>query len=351
MKKWLLIISLVCVVWGYDEIKISPEQLEKLGISVIKIDNDAPTRGIPFNAYIDFNDKSSTTQSSSFEAIVVALYKREGERVKEGEIIDEISSLDLSNLYFELQNTQNKLKVAKDITKKDKELYEKGVISKREYQTSYLASNEMELKVKQIESTFSLFGIDPLNPKGKYGFRVIAKDSGILSVAPKKTGERIPAFTPYIRISRDDDLLARIKLPVSASEYIKKGSAVYSEQGKKIGEIQSISVVLDRASNTILATALLTTGDFKVGEMTDVYIDGVKPKHSIAIPSEAIIKNGKDYLIFLKTKDGFLPKSVKVIEERDKQFLISDEGLKVGDEIASGALIALKGIVNKIGDE
>lgn len=351
MKKWLLMIVFASLVWGYDEIKISNTQLEKLGIKVIQIDNTTPSKGIPFNAYIDFNDKSSTTQSSSFEAIVVALYKREGERVKEGEVIDEISSIDLSNLYFELQNTQNKLKVAQDVTKKDKELYNKGVISKREYQSSYLISNEMKLKVKQIESTFSLFGIDPSNPKGKYGFRVVAKDSGILSVAPKKTGERIPAFTPYIRISRDDDLLARIKLPVSVSEYVKKGSIVYDEKGKKIGKIQSISVVLDRSSNTILATALLTAGDFRVGQMIDVYIDGVRPKNSIAIPSQAIIKNGKDYLVFLRTKDGFLPKPVRVIEERNQQFLISSEGLKIGDKIASGALIAFKGIINNIGGE
>ncbi|PAF53204.1 sodium:proton antiporter [Helicobacter sp. 13S00482-2] len=351
MKKWLLIMSFLMFVWGYDEIKISPTQLQELGIKVMSIDNKTLGKGMPFNAYIDFNDKSSITQSSSFEVIVVALYKREGERVKEGEVIDEISSIDLSNLYFELENTQNKLKVAKDVTKKDKELYEKGVISKREYQASYLASNEMQLKLNQIESTFSLFGIDTLNPKGKYGFRVIAKDSGILSVAPKKTGERILAFTPYIRISRDDDLLARIKLPVSVSEYVKKDSLVYDEQGNQIGKIQSVSVVLDRASNTILATALLTSGNFKVGEMIDVYINGVRPENSITIPSEAIIKNGRDYLIFLQTKEGFLPKPVKIIEERNKEFLISNEGIKTGDKIAFGALIALKGIINRIGDE
>ncbi|PAF43896.1 sodium:proton antiporter [Helicobacter sp. 11S03491-1] len=351
MKQWLFLMLFISIIWGYDEIKISNQQLDKLGIHIITVDNKTPSKGLPFNAYIDFNDKSSTTQSSSFDVIVTALYKREGESLKEGDVICEVSSIDLSNLYFELQNTQNKLKVAQDITKKDKELYQAGVISKREYQTSYLASQEMELKLKQIESTLSILGIDSHNPKGKYGFRVIAKDNGILSVAPIKTGEKIPAFTPYIRISRDSDLLARIKLPISISENVKKGAVVFDEYGKKIGVIQSVSVVLDKTSNTILATALLDKGDFRVGQMIDVYIDGIRPKDSIVIPSSTVIKNGKDYLVFLKTDEGFLPKAVKIIEERDNQFVINNKEIKIGDKIASGALIALKGIINNIGEE
>ncbi|PAF51957.1 biotin/lipoyl-binding protein [Helicobacter sp. 13S00477-4] len=351
MKGWLFFILFFSLSWGYEPIKISKQQLDELGIKVIKVDDSTLSKGLPFNAYIDFDNKSSTTQSSSFDAIVVALYKREGESVKEGDVIAELSSIDLSNLYFELQNTQNKLKVAQDITHKDKELYKAGVISKREYQTSYLASNEMELKVRQIESTLQIFGIDPKKPKGKYGFRVIAKESGILSVAPKNTGEKIPAFTPYIRISKDDDLLARIKLPVSISKYIKKGSEVFDENGKKIGTIQSVSVVLDRASNTILATALLTEGNFRVGEIIDVYIEGIKPKNSLVVPSNALIKNGKDYLAFVQTKDGFIPTPVNIIEERSNLFVISDKDIKIGDKIAAGSLIAFKGIINDVGGD
>ncbi|PAF47698.1 sodium:proton antiporter [Helicobacter sp. 12S02232-10] len=351
MKRWLFLVVLVPFLWGYDAIKISKEQLSDLGIKVITIDGNISGKGLPFNAYIDFDNKSSSTQSSSFDAIVTALYRREGENVKEGEVICEISSIDLNNLYFELQNTQNRLKVAKDVTQKDRDLYKAGVISKREYQVSYLASQEMELKVRQIESTFKIFGIDPKNPKGKYGFRVVARDSGILSVAPKNTGDKIPAFTTYIRISKNDDLLARIKLPISVSGFIKKGSAVFDENGKKIGVIQSISVVLDKASNTILATALIDQGNYRVGEMLDVYIEGIKPEGSIVIPSNALIKNGSDYLVFIRTKDGFMPTPVHIIEERNNLFVIDDKSVKIGDKVAAGALIALKGIINNIGDE
>lgn len=351
MKKKLLILLFTPILWAYSEFKISQDQLVRLGIQITTIDNKIPSKGLPFNAYIDFNDKSSMTQNTSFDVIVVALYKREGEQIKKGEKIGEVSSVELSNLYFDLQNTQNKFKVTQDIAKKDRELYKAGVISKREYQNSYLSAEEMELKLKQIESTFLLFGINPKNPKGKYGFVVVAGNDGILSVAPKQTGERIPAFSPYIRISRDNNLLARIKIPLNASSYIKKDLSVFDRNGRKIGAIQSVSVVLDKASNTILATAVLDHGNFKVGQTIDVYLGTLKSEDSLLISSKSLIKNGKDYLVFKKIKNGFIPVPVKIIEERSKQFVIIGDGLKLGDEIASGALIALKGIINNIGDE
>lgn len=92
--------------------------MQPMGLKVIKLDKEIFSKGLPFNAYIDFDSKSSVVQSLSFDASVVAVYKREGEQVKMGDAICEVSSIDLSNLYFELQNNQNKLKIAKDITKK-----------------------------------------------------------------------------------------------------------------------------------------------------------------------------------------------------------------------------------------
>ncbi|OBV29382.1 sodium:proton antiporter [Helicobacter sp. CLO-3] len=325
-------------------------QAQGLGIKDVPIQNPAITRGVPFNALIDFDDKDSTTQSSTFDVVVVAIYMREGEQIKKGNEICEISSNELNNLYFEIENTQNKYRVAEEIAQKDKELFEAGVISQREYQASYLASKELFLKLTQLKNVFKLFGIDPDKPRGVYGFRIIANDTGILSVAPKNTGEKIPAFTPYVRISKNNNLLARIKIPLSISDYVLPGSKVYSEGGQYVGDISSVSVVVDKNNNSIMAIADLKKGVFRVGEVADVYIEGKQPENTFALPSEAVIKNGKDNLIFVKTAGGYMPRVVQVVEKRSKSFVISSKGFKGNEQIASGALVTLKGLVNNIGD-
>lgn len=335
---------------GYSEVKVTPMQAQGLGIKDVPIQNPAITRGVPFNALIDFDDKDSTTQSSTFDVVVVAIYMREGEQIKKGNEICEISSNELNNLYFEIENTQNKYRVAEEIAQKDKELFEAGVISQREYQASYLASKELFLKLTQLKNVFKLFGIDPDKPRGVYGFRIIASDTGILSVAPKNTGEKIPAFTPYVRISKNNNLLARIKIPLSISDYVLPGSKVYSESGQYVGDISSVSVVVNKNNNSIMAIADLKRGVFRVGEVADVYIEGKQPENTFALPSEAVIKNGKDNLIFVKTAGGYMPRVVQVVEKRSKSFVISSKGFKGNEQIASGALVALKGLVNNIGD-
>lgn len=361
MKKYLYLLCLIISFsLCYEEISISQEELAKNGIKVIALNQAFNTKGVPFNALIDFDDKTSSTQSSSFNAIVVNIYKREGESVNEGDLICDISSNDLSAMFFELTNAQERLKIASENERKDKSLYKAGVISKREYQLSYLAMNELRLKLNEIKSKLDLLGIDPNfiknGAQGKYGFPVVAKASGILSVAPKQSGEKIEAFTPYVRISRHTDkgsgnLLGRIRIPLHISHNIQKGAPVFDNGGTKIGEIENLSVVIDKTSNTILATANIYDTRFKVGEIVEVYIDGSLPKGTILIPSSAVIKNGNDYLIFVQSAKGFKPTKIQKVEERDNSFVIEPKGLNNQMKIAIGNIISLKGMMDGLGSE
>lgn len=361
MKKSLCILPLIInFALCFEEIVISQEEITKNGIKVIPLNQVFNTKGVPFNALIDFDERTSSTQSSSFGIIVVNIYKREGEFVNEGDLICDISSNELSGMFFELTNTQEKLKIASENERKDKSLYKAGVISKREYQLSYLAMNELRLKLNEIKSKLDLLGIDPNfiknGSQGKYGFPVVAKTSGILSVAPKQSGEKIEAFTPYVRISKVSDngannLLGRIKIPIHLSHNIQKGAPVFDDDGNKIGEIETISVVIDKVSNTILATANIRNTNFKVGEMIEVYIDGLLPKGTILIPSSAVIKNGNDYLIFVQSAKGFKPTKIHKVEERDNSFVIDPKGLNNQMKIATGNIISLKGMMDGLGSE
>ena len=126
MRKIALIYGLCACLWGYDEIIINENEMKVNGIKLINVGTkDFDTRGIPFNAVIDFDDKTSVAQSSSFETVVVNIYKREGEYVEKGDLICDISSNELSTLFFDFTNTRERLKIASENEKKDKMLYER----------------------------------------------------------------------------------------------------------------------------------------------------------------------------------------------------------------------------------
>ncbi|PAF49720.1 hypothetical protein BKH43_06420 [Helicobacter sp. 13S00401-1] len=337
----------------YKPITVSQKDMDYMGLTTTTVDENYTGKGIPFSAVIDFDGKEGYTRTTSSEVIVVNIYKKEGQKVKKGEKIAEISSNELSNLFFEYQNTLSKYNVAKDIALKDKKLFEEGVISEREAQASHLAMNEFKLKLGEITYTLTLFGIDVNNPRGKYGFVVRANGSGTLSVAPNYIGQKIPAYSPFIRISTSKKLLATIRVPLSMKDNISVGDVVMDSNGNVIGYVGTVSVVVDKNSNSISAIANITNtkgSDYKVGEIIEVYISGSIPSNAFVVPTDAIIKNNNDYLVFKKTKTGFLPINVNVLEERDNAFIITSPEIKKGTSIASGSLVTLKGIINGVGE-
>ncbi|RDU67710.1 nickel-cobalt-cadmium resistance protein [Helicobacter didelphidarum] len=338
---------------NYDVIKLTEAEREATEIGIFTVTDKSNEKGTPFSAVVDFDDMGGYTQNSSLEVVVVALYKRAGENVKQGEPIAEISSNVLSELYFSLQNTRSRFEIASQVEKKDKELLKQGVISQRAYQTSYLTMNELKLKMNEIRSTFTIFGISPDNPRGQYGFLVRAQGSGILSVAPTQIGQKIPAFTPYIRIKKpnSNSILLRIRVPQNRSGSVKQGFAVFDIHGEKIGNIETISNVVDLQTNTMSAVARVESKNFRVGEIVEIYIAGNIGDKAVIVPDDCWIKYYDDYIAFILTKEGFQPISIQILEERDSHSVVTSNDLQVGAKLARGSLVILKGIMTGLGGD
>lgn len=337
----------------YEPIILKDSEIKAMNVLTFTIKNTSNERGVPFSAVVDFDDKDGYTQNSNLEVVVVNLYKRAGEYVKKGEPIVEISSNALSELYFSLQNTSSRFKIAQEVERKDKELLNQGVISQRAYQASYLTMNELRLKMNEIRSSFSIFGINPDNPRGQYGFLVRASGSGTLSVVPTQIGQKIPAFTPYIRIAKTDNenVLLRIRVPQSRIKSVQQGFSVFNHNGDKIGVIESISSVIDKQTNTISAVARVEAKGFRVGEIVEIYVSGMVSGSAVVIPDDCWIKYDDNYLVFLQTNKGFQPINITLIEERDGASVVEGDGLKVGSRIAKGSLVLLKGVMAGLGED
>lgn len=337
----------------YEKINLKDSEIKAMGVGIFTIKNTSSERGVAFSAVVDFDDKDGYTQNSSLEVVVVNLYKRAGENVKKGEPIAEISSNALSELYFSLQNTYSRFQIAQEVERKDKELLRQGVISQRAYQTSYLTMNELRLKMNEIRASFNIFGINPDNPRGQYGFLVRASGSGKLSVVPTQIGQKIPAFTPYIRIAKpdNDNVLLRIRVPQSRLRSVQQGFSVFNDRGDKIGIIESISSVIDKQTNTISAVARVEAKSFRVGEIVEIYVAGSVGGEAIVLPDDCWIKYGDDYLAFLQVANGFQPVPVTILEERDGAAVVQGGGLKVGTKVAKGSLVLLKGVMAGLGED
>lgn len=355
MKKIIYItLFLLNFALGYDEIALTEQQMQKLGINTTKPDFSGYFLLGPFVASLDFSNQASIKQVSPFEITISNIKKFEGDYVKKGDIICHIISDSLSNLVYEYKNTESKYKIAQNNTKKDKELLENGAISQREYQNSYLLANELELKLKDLDSTIKQIGINP-NTKG-FSYPVIAQMSGILAIGPSKSAQKIEAFTPYIIITNDNSKMqATIKVPQTSAQDIQKDAKVFikDENSKQIeiGNINSVSIAIDANTNTINATANINYKQLKAGSNIDTFILSKNPQDTIAISRDVVAKFGNDDIVFVKTQNGFLPTKIEIIKEINNGFLIKKGNFSLQTNLANGSIIVLKGAMNGLSFE
>ncbi|RAX54846.1 hypothetical protein CCY99_01445 [Helicobacter sp. 16-1353] len=365
MKKIILtLISLFSLAVGYDEILLSKEQSQKLGITLGKADFSGYALLGPFVANVDFSNQS-LKQTSPFEITITQIHKLPGEAVKKGEAICNISSDSLSNLIYEYNNTESKLQIARNNANKDKALYDDGVISQREYQNSYLLANELELKLKDLDSTIRQIGVNPGNSSSTFGFIVKARESGILAYAPSKSGEKITPFSPYIIIAKDSSMQASIKIPEQNAESIAKNAKIYIKNGTKnveIGKVESLSIALDTMTNTLQARAILDSPNLdsanldsslklKAGSNIDVLIRAKNPSGTIVVGYDMVTKFSNDNLVFVETAGGFMPTKINIIKEVNGGYLVAKDNFSEKSNLATGAIIVLKGVMSDLSFE
>ncbi|MBR7118240.1 MAG: sodium:proton antiporter [Helicobacteraceae bacterium] len=344
---------LLSFVFGYDEIMLTETQMQKLGIGVTKPDFSKYYLIGPFASSLDFSNQASIKQVSPFEITISNIKKFEGDYVKKGDVICHIISDSLSNLVYEYKNTESKYQIAQNNAKKDKELFEGGVISQREYQNSYLLANELELKLKDLDSTIKQIGIDP-NAQG-FGYPVVAQISGILAVGPSKSAQKVEAFSPYIIITNDNSKMqANIKIPQNNASDIQKDTRVFIEDNTKkieIGNINSVSIAIDTNTNTINATANINYKQLQAGSNIDTFILVKNPKDTITITRDVVTKFGNDSIVFVKTQNGFMPTKIEILKEINNGFLIKKDNFGLQTNLANGSIIVLKGAMSGLSFE
>lgn len=341
------------VLSAFDEIALSEIQAQKMGISLKSPDFSSHSLIGPFVANLDFANRSSIKQVSPFEITIAQVFKLEGEAVKKGEIICSITADSISNLIYEYKNTRSKHDIAANNATKDKQLFEEGVISQREYQNSYLLANELALKLRDLDSTIKQIGVD--TSAAGFSYPIVAQSDGILALAPSKSAQKINAFTPYIIIANDSQMLANIRIPQQNAADITRGARVFIKDSAKnaieIGRIQSIAIAIDMLTNTLGASASAKNAALKAGSNVDVFIETPNPSGAIFVSRDTVTKFGGDYVVFAKTPNGFLPTAINIIKEVNGGYLVEGGDFSPETKLASGAIIVLKGAMSDLGFE
>ncbi|UCH96430.1 MAG: efflux RND transporter periplasmic adaptor subunit, partial [Candidatus Aminicenantes bacterium] len=263
------------------------------------------------------------------EAIVVAkvggvveqIFVEEGHKVKKDQIL---AQLDDDKLTLDLAEAEARLKQLENEFKRNKELYQKNIVSAEIFE--------------RIKSDFEM-------QKAKVGLARLMKDytsirapiNGVIAERMIKKGNMVPQNEPCFHITDFDPLLAILHVPEKEMSKLQKDQKAILEVDALVketftGKILRISPVVDPQTGTFKVTVAVKDpkAKLKPGMFSRLRIVYDVHNDTLLVPKDAVLIEGNESVVFV-VKDNTAHRKVIDIGYVNTTHMEIKTGLELGD--------------------
>lgn len=332
------------------EIAISPEQMQRIGISLVNLE---PARSYVTDrmpARVTIPPQQVRVLSASRGGLVTALTVSESDEVQAGEVLVDIESPGLVGLQRELLQAATQLRMAQAELKRNEQLRKTSNVSERIYQESRSTLDEAEALVDERRQVLLLAGMTPeavvdleQGRRITSTLQVRSPIDGVVVEVPAALGERVEDSEPLVRVARLEPLWLQIGVPLDRLRGVNPGGGVEIACGSGEAKVDLIGRKVDPANQTVQVRALVNgAGDcLRPGQFVEVRLRLSGGESQFRVPSSAITRIGNAPMVFLHEAAGFAPVAVKVVA-REGEYSIVTGGLSAGSKVAASGIASLK---------
>lgn len=353
MKK--IVFSLLmasAVVAGAEDmqIKLSPEQIDNLGVQIgpLQTSQQVPLLHAPARVVVPANHEMlvSTTQSG----FLVQMHANIGDRVEKGQIVAQLNSPELVALQQQFLTASNDANLSALEYARDKSLQQEGVIADRRWQETRAMHSSKTAKADEARQLLLMAGmsaaeINTLAKTRKLGsqLNIHAPMSGSVLERLATVGARLDMQVPLYRIADLSELWLEINLPQERLQDVHLGDKVQIEDSPLSATISLLGQSVNTANQTVLARAVINRpdGQLRVGQNLNVQITQQSPRAGFSVPNAAIAQNAGHNYVFVRNAAGFSVTEVEILGKHEQNSFISG-ALQVGEQIALHGSVALK---------
>ncbi len=317
------------------EIDLTPENIKMAGVVVSplilqKLGDEIKAPGeVTFNLYL------SETITPRIEAQVIKRHAKMGDKVKSGQPLVTLSSVEMAEAVGEML-------VAHKEWKRVKQLGSAAVSAKR-YNQAKIANDQSLAKVLAYgmtkEQVKELLKTENMKNIGE--FQLLATKEGVIVSDNFIEGELVEPGTVLFDIVNEASLWVESKLSPELANDVNVGDMVRINVGNSdwvLGKVIQKHHLLDKETRTIGIRIEVDNKDYKLhsGMYVDTIILSGGDKKYLTVPTESILRSPDgDFVVFVEEKQGeFKPQEVEIIK-------------KVGDFVAIKGIPAGTKIVTK----
>jgi RND family efflux transporter, MFP subunit len=338
-----------------NSIAIATDHIQNLGVVLGKLEpaKQIPLLTAPAKAVVP--PSRDYLVSSSQSGLITQLNASIGDTVKKGEVLAELNSPDLLTLQREYLKAENALHLGSLFFRRDKKLFEEGVIPERRWQETSSQYHAFASEANEHRQLLEIAGMTDAEIKQlKSGHRlssrlkVLSPIAGTVMERMSVAGTRVDMLAPLYRIADLSELWLEINIPQERAAEVKIGDSVQVENAEQqnaaaMPKIIQISQNVNPENQTVLARAVIKGKQsiIRPGQRINIRIIQTIERPVYQVPNVAVAQNeGKAYL-FIRSQTGFNVVPVIVIGKQG-DFSIIEGDLTGNEEIAVKGAVALK---------
>jgi len=298
--------------------------------------------------------------AAPMDGIVSSLHINEGERVKKGQVIMELESLEYGNLLSEFLKGSSEYEYQQGRLERNSKLVEKGITSQSDMemiQAEYELAKANLVAIKTRLQTLGLSAneIDNLkrNENIEPHLMVRARISGVVDQHYAELGLPVKAYDKLASVVDPSELVIKGYLAPEDLNAVSTGDSVYVYRQSDrtlppiAATIASINPALDESSKSLIANIYITGNELwpLPGENVRLVIHSHIPENWIAVPASAISWLGENAIVYVWTEKSILEiRKVEIVSSDDTHsFVIS--GISKGEKVAVSEIFTLKSLV------
>ena len=346
-------------------VTLSPEKQKASGIEVQKVAAVTASELISATAVLEVNGDQVARVNPRAAGRAVSVNASQGDRVRHGQVLVEIDSVDMDQAWSDYQKAKGRLDLATRSLKREETLFQKKVSPERDLLKARQDFSEAEADLLLAKERFRLLGLEveqvetdtnstdrkpPLIP-------VCAPLSGVIIEKTVTKGEMIGPEKTLFTVADLSTLWLMVDIYEQDLRKVRDGMqvklSVSAYPGKEFrGRISYLGDVMDEKTRTVKARVTIDNRDgfLKPGMFAEVSINSIKDaggEKVIAISEEAVFIDGSERYVFIQEGDGrFVARRVSVGPASGAKIEIK-YGLKVGDAVVTKGVFTLKSELKK----
>lgn len=357
MKRMFFLITSACLsfhTWSATVMPLSAAQLKQMQVQWGHLQAQSSGISASYPAEVVLPPTQTRVVTAPQGGLITRLGVSVGDRVKQGQVIGQLSSPDLVALQSNYLQSETQARLHEQALKRDQELFRDGIISQRRMQETQSAYETSQALMHERQQTLKLAGMSDVHIRQlaqkrsmQNGMAIIAPINGQIMEQQQQVGARVDMAMPIYTISNPSPLWLMIQMPIKQAQQVSPGATVRLPKLGLTARVDTVLRQLNKNNQTTQVRASITQGaeQLSIGQIVDVALventkQGSQP--SFAVPRSAVARQGEQAMIFVQHAQGVTVTPVKILLEQDQQLTIQ-AGLQGNETIAVQGVAALKG--------